>query len=84
MTALQTILDYLRHEHYPIDPWIAAAELARVDRLWHVRDSAYIVRTQNEYFYAIQQAVKSGELVEVGGKVKVMAKKVIGNQRELF
>ena len=84
MTALANIIDYLRHEREPIEPWRLAAELARIDRLWRIQDAAYEVRTLAEYADAIVAAVKAGQLRERNGRVELVSVVRSEGQKNLF
>lgn len=85
MSLLPTILAHLQHEREPIDRWLLASELAKLDRLRHLyMQSAGIATSQAEFDVGIEEAIKAGLVEESGGKVRLVVAKVESTQGGLF
>lgn len=87
MSLLPTILAHLRHEREPIDRWLLASELAKLDRLRKLYDAkGERPVTQGEFYEAIAEALAAGVVEVVGdsGKVRLVVAKVESTQGELF
>lgn len=85
MTISSEITHYLRHEHEPIEIGSAAKELARLYRLRLLYNGEVMARGVPESMYldAIAALVRSGDVLESGGKVWLPVAKV-SKQGELF
>lgn len=87
MSLLPTILQHLQHEREPIDRWLLASELAKLDRLRKLYDAkGERPVTQREFYEAICEAIRQGDVDVDGdsGKVRLVVVKVESTQGELF
>lgn len=87
MSLITTILAHLQHEREPIDRWLLASELAKLDPLRKLYDAkGERPVTQREFYEAIGEAFAAGVVEVVGdsGKVRLVKKVVESTQRELF